>query len=218
MESRSLKIIRILKRRYPQRGRGEVASTRAERPFEVMVSAIISQRNRDEVTEKVAGELLRRANTPTKTLKLGKNGIARTIRSANFYKTKAKHIYEAARMVAKNFDGVMPATRKELMQLPGVGEKTADIIMLVSHGAAVIPVDTHVQVVAQRLGWTRQKEPEKIRDDLHKLFPPKTRGYVNILLVEFGKEFCRMHLPRCYACPIEKLCPYTNKTSKPKPA
>jgi endonuclease-3 len=84
--------------------------------------------------------------------------------------------------------------------------------MLVSHGAAVIPVDTHVQVVAQRLGWTRQKEPEKIRDDLHKLFPPKTRGYVNILLVEFGKEFCRMHLPRCYACPIEKLCPYPNKT------
>jgi len=212
---RAAEIMRVLKRRYPQRGRGEVASTRAERPFEVMVSAIISQRNRDEVTEKVAGELLRKANSPAKMVKLGRVKIANTIKSANFYKTKAKHIYEAARMVAKNFDDVMPATRAELMQLPGVGEKTADMVMLVSYGADVIPVDVHVQTVSQRLGLTGNKKPEKIREDLHKIFPPKMRGYVNITLVEFGKEFCRMHLPRCYACPVERLCPYPNKTKRP---
>lgn len=213
---RAAEIICVLKRRYPQRRRGEVASTDARKPFEVMVSAIISQRNRDEVTDKVATELLMKANTPAKMLKLGKTRITKTIRSANFYKTKAKHIYEAARMIAKNFDGVMPATRAELMQLPGVGEKTADMVMLVSYGADVIPVDVHVQTVSQRLGWTGNKEPEKIREDLHKIFPPKTRGYVNILLVEFGKEFCRMHLPRCYACSIERLCHYGKKNfSKP---
>lgn len=208
---RASEVVRILKRAYPQRRRGEVASTRAERPFEVMVSAIISQRNRDEVTDKVAGELLRRANTPAKMLKLGRAGITKAVRSANFYKTKAKHIYEAATMVAEEFNGRMPATREGLMQLPGVGWKTADIIMLVTQGADVVPVDTHVQVVSQRLGWTKEKEPEKIRADLHRLFPPSMRGYVNILLVEFGKETCRMHLPRCYACPVEMLCPYTRK-------
>ncbi|MFH1623220.1 MAG: endonuclease III, partial [Candidatus Aenigmatarchaeota archaeon] len=191
--------------------RGEVASTAARKPFEVMVSAIISQRNRDEVTEKVAGGLLRRANTPAKMSRLGRAAITKAIRSANFYKTKAKHIFEAARMIVKDFRGKMPATRAELMRLPGVGGKTADIIMLASYGANVIPIDTHVQVVSQRLGWTKEKEPEKIRADLHKIFPPKTRGRVNILLVEFGKEFCRMHLPRCYACPVEKLCPYPHK-------
>lgn len=198
-------------RRYPQRGRGEVASTDARRPFEVMVSAIISQRNRDEVTEKVAGELLGKANTPAKMLKLGRAGITKTIRSANFYKTKAKHIHEAAKTIVKNFDGKMPTTRTELMQLPGVGGKTADIVLMYGFGIPSIAIDTHVQVVSQRLDWTKEKEPEKIRADLHKLFPASMRGHVNILLVEFGKEFCRMHLPRCYACPVEKLCPYPGK-------
>jgi len=208
-------IIRILKRRYPQRRRGEVAGSDTSSPFEVMVVTIISQRNRDEVTEKVSDALLRKADTPGKMIRLGRRGIAKTIRSANFYKTKAKHIYEAARMVKKEFGGRVPATRDALMQLPGVGGKTADIIMLVSHGAAVVPVDTHVQVVSQRLGWTTEHEPERIRADLHRLFRPSTRGYVNILLVEFGKEICRMHMPKCYACPVEKLCPYPYKTKRP---
>jgi len=211
---RAYEIIRILRRRYPQRRRGEVAGSDTSSPFEVMVVTIISQRNRDEVTEKVSDALLRRADTPAKMIRLGRTGIAKTIRSANFYKTKAKHIFEAARMVNEEFGGRVPRTRDELMQLPGVGGKTADIIMLVSHGAAVVPVDTHVQVVSQRLGWTKEKEPEKIRADLHRLFEPKARGYVNILLVEFGKEICRMHAPKCYACPIEKLCPYPNKNMR----
>lgn len=208
-------IIGILKRRYPQRRRGEVASTDTSSPFEVMIVTIISQRNRDEITEKVSDALLRKADTPEKMMELGRAGIARTIRSANFYKTKAKHIYDAARMVRREFGGRVPRTRNELMRLPGVGGKTADIIMLVSQGAAVIPVDTHVQVVSQRLGWTKERKPEKIRDDLHRLFPARMRGYINILLVEFGKEICRMHVPRCYVCPVEKFCPYPNKTKRP---
>ena len=208
-------VIRILKRRYPQRRRGEVGSTDTSSPFQVMVVTIISQRNRDEVTEKVSDALLRRADTPDKIIRLGRKEIAKTIRSANFYKTKAKRIFEAARMVKTEFGGRVPQTRDELMRLPGVGGKTADIIMLVSHGAAVVPVDTHVQVVSQRLGWTKEHEPERIRTDLHRLFEPKVRGYVNILIVEFGKEICRMHLPKCYVCPIEKYCPYPNKTKRP---
>ncbi|MCX6820956.1 MAG: endonuclease III [Candidatus Aenigmarchaeota archaeon] len=215
LRARAVRVINILRALYPSAGRGETAGSDTRRPFQVMVATIISQRNRDEVTEKVSDALLRKADTPDKILKLGRAGIAKTIRSANFYKTKARHILEAARMVRDEFGGRMPRTREELMELPGVGGKTADIIMLVSHGAAVVPVDTHVQVVSQRLGWTTERDPEKIRADLHRLFEPKVRGYVNILLVEFGKEICRMHLPRCYACPVEKLCQYPNKTKPP---
>lgn len=204
-------IIRILKKRYPLKGRGEVSSSLKKRSFEVMVSAIISQRNRDEVTAKVASALLKRANTPMKMAKLGRREITSTIRSANYYKTKAKRIYDISRILVKEYNGRMPKTREELMKLPGIGGKTADIIMLVSHGAGVIPVDTHVEVISRRLGWSNGKTPEKIREDLHRIFPKKERSYVNILLVEFGKEFCRKHMPRCKVCPIEKLCPYPNK-------
>jgi len=113
--------------------------------------------------------------------------------------------------LATEHGGRVPNTREGLMALPGVGGKTADIVMMVSYNKGVIPVDTHVEVVSQRLGWTKEKTAEKIRSDLHKLFPERTRGYVNILLVEFGKEFCKKHKPRCRVCPIEKMCPYEKK-------
>jgi endonuclease III len=210
--SKAERIIGILRKLYPQRVRGDVASTDRRKAFHVLVTTIISQRNRDEVTEEVSERLLRKAGTPVKIVGLGKMRIEKEIRSANFYKTKAGHILLSAKMILLDFGGRVPSSREDLMRLPGVGGKTADIILLSSFGQSVIPVDTHVQVVSQRLGWTKEKEPEKIRKDLHRIFPPRTRGFVNILLVEFGKETCRMHMPRCYSCPISGLCPYPNKT------
>jgi len=208
---KAMKIIRILRKQYPQRKRGEVTSARSRKPFEVLVSAIISQRTKDETTARVASELFKKARTPKKMVAIGKREIAKTIRPANYYKTKADRIHRIAKILANDYGGRVPKTREELMKLPGVGGKTADIVMMVSHGEGVIPVDTHVEVVSQRLGWTKEKTAEKIRSDLHRLFPPRTRGYVNILLVEFGKEFCRKHRPRCGVCPIEKLCLYQKK-------
>ena len=211
MDEETMKIIRILRKQYPQRNRGEVTSSDSRLPFEVLVSAIISQRTKDEATARVASQLFKKAKTPKKMVAIGKREIAKTIRAANYYKTKADRIYRISKILANNYSGRVPKTREELMKLPGVGGKTADIVMMVSHGANLIPVDTHVQVVSQRLDWTKQRTAEKIRTDLHRLFPKRTRGYVNILLVEFGKEFCRKHRPRCKVCPIEKMCPYEKK-------
>jgi endonuclease III len=168
------------------------------------------------VTDVVSNRLLSVADTPGKMTKLGRSGIAKLIRSANFYKTKSGYIYGSSKMIIDEFGGKVPRTRDELMMLPGVGGKTADIVLMASFRQDVIPVDTHVQVVSQRLGWTREKEPERIREDLHLLFSSKERGYVNILLVSFGKEFCRMHLPKCYVCPIRMLCPYPDKNNGKK--
>lgn len=211
-KSKAMKIIRILKKRYKIGSNYFTAS--GESAFENLIGTIISQRTKDETTDKVATALFKRADTPSKMVKLGRVEIAKTIRSANYYKGKSKRIFEISKILMKKYKGRVPRTREELMGLPGVGGKTADIVMLYSYGEDVVPVDTHVAVVAQRLGWARNKRPEKIRADLHGLFPPDVRKYVNILLVEFGKEICHSHLPKCYICPIEKLCPYPNKNLK----
>jgi len=210
-KKRIVEIVDILRKRYSDKGRGEVTSTSKQDPFQVLVSAIISQRNRDEVTRELADKLLKKAKTPKDMMKLGKKNIEKSISSANYYRTKAKRIYEISKMLVDNYGGKVPDTRDELVTLPGVGGKTADIVLLVSHGKDVIPVDTHVAVVSRRLDWTDEKDREKIRKDLHKIFDEKMRGYVNILLVEFGKEFCRKHRPRCKVCPIQELCPYPDK-------
>lgn len=211
-KEKAMKIIGVLKKRYGTAGkRGEVPQTSFRRPFEVLVSCVLSQRTKDETTIKVTNALFKRAATPAKMVKLGRAEIAKTIHSANYYKGKAKHIHEISKILMQRYKSRVPKTREELMKLPGVGGKTADILMLVSHGANVIPIDTHCAVVAYRLGWTKEKTPENIREDLHKIFPPKSRRYVNIILVEFGKEFCKKHRPRCKQCPIRKLCPYPNK-------
>jgi endonuclease-3 len=208
---KAMEIIRILKRRYKPARRGEVGRNATRSPYKVLVSAIISQRTKDETTAKVTRALFKRSATPVKMVALGRAEISKTIRSSNYYKGKAKRIYDISKILLKEHKGRLPKTREQLMKLPGVGGKTADIVMLVSHGADVIPVDTHVAVVAHRLGWTKEKKREKIREDLHAIFMPRTRGHVNILLVEFGKEICRKHRPKCHSCPVEKLCPYPNK-------
>ena len=129
-------------------GRGEISGSWTKSPYRVLVSSIISQRTKDETTAKITRVLFKRSATPAKMIVLGRAEIAKTIRSANYYKGKAKRIYNISKILLQEHKGRVPKTREELMKLPGVGGKTADIVMLVSHGADVIPVDTHVAVVA----------------------------------------------------------------------
>jgi endonuclease-3 len=203
------KIMKILKKRY-----GRYYNPRSSKPYKTLIRAIISQRTKDETTDKVSKKLFKVASTPKKMASLGRPRIARIIRAANYYKTKSKRIHQISRMLVNDYRGKVPKTRKGLMELLGVGGKTADIVMLVSHKASVIPVDTHVAVISRRLGWTKEKSAEKIRKDLHTLFPKGDRRYVNILLVEFGKDICTKHKPKCYRCPIENMCPYPYKNLK----
>ena len=204
MQRRIEKIIEILNRKYK-------VKLWKENPFKVLVTTVISQRTKDEVTRKASKKLFSVASTPEKILKLSEKRIAELIYPSGFYKEKAKRIKQICKILLKKYKGKVPATREELLKLPGVGWKTADVILCYGFGKEVIPVDVHVSVVSRRLNLTKSKNLEKIREDLHEAIPRKYRRIVNHLFVEFGKEICQTRLPLCYKCPIVKLCPYEDK-------
>jgi endonuclease-3 len=183
-------------------------------PFKVLITTVLSQRTKDEVTRKASQQLLKVANTPEKILKLSEKKIAKLIYPVGFYRQKAKRIKQICKILLKKYKGKVPRAREELMQLPGVGGKTADVVLCCTFGKAVIPVDVHVAVISRRLHLTKSKDPEKIRKDLHRQIAEKNRRIVNHLFVEFGKEICQTRLPLCYRCPIVKLCPYESKNLK----
>jgi endonuclease-3 len=117
----------------------------------------------------------------------------------------------------QQYKSKVPRTREELMQLPGVGAKTASIVLAYAYGVPTIAVDTHVNRISKRLGIVAgNSKPERTQEILEKIIPEKYQIMVNHLLVTFGKDVCRPRAPKCYACPIKSLCPYPNKTPKPK--
>jgi len=175
-------------------------------PFKVLISCIISQRTKDEVTRKASSRLLKVANNPKKILKLSEKQIEELIYPAGFYRQKAKRIKKICKILIEKYKGKVPDSREELLKLPGVGLKTADVVLSYGYGKPVIAVDTHVFHVARRLGLTKSNNLEKIREDLHRQIPEKYRLILNLLFVEFGKEICRTIKPKCEVCPIKKFC------------
>lgn len=205
MNKRVSAVVSILRKRYGG------CDFRRERPYRALISTIISQRTKDETTDIASRRLFSLADTPEKMASLSLNKIESAIRLSNYHRTKARNIKKASTILIKDYSSRVPLSREELMKLPGVGGKTADIVMLVTRDEPVIPVDTHVAVVSKRLGWTGEDEPEKIRADLHRLFAEKERPDINFLLVSLGKEVCTKRFPKCGSCPLKRLCPYANQ-------
>jgi endonuclease-3 len=201
------KVVRILNKKY------KIKPWKSD-PFKVLITTILSQRTKDEITRKASTQLFRTADTPESILKLSEKQIAKLIKPVGFYNQKAKRIKQICKILLEKYRGKVPRTREELMQFPGVGSKTADVVLCYSFGQDVIPVDVHVAAISKRLGLTKNTSPEKIREDLHKRIPKRLRRIVNHLFVEFGKEICQTRKPKCYVCPIVKLCPYKNKNFK----
>ncbi len=180
---------------------------RREKPFDVLIHGILSARTRDEVTFPAQERLFKIANTTEKILKLPAKRIEKLIYPVGFYKTKARRLKEACKFLLEEFRGKVPDSRKELMKIPGVGGKIADIVLLFAFGRGVIPVDSHVLWVANQLKWTGSKNPERVREDLHRIIPENLRPAINQLLVEHGRQVCVTGRPKCEICPIEKYCP-----------
>jgi endonuclease-3 len=201
------KIIHILRKRYGYKHK-------KSDPYRSLVTTILSQRTKDETTAVAAKRLFDVVKTPREMVKLPEKTIAKLIYPVGFYEQKAKNIKKTSRILLEKYNGKVPDDRKVLIELPGVGGKTADCVLCFAFGRDVVPVDVHVAVISQRLGLTKQKHPEKIRDDLGKTIPSGLKKVVNYLFVEFGKEICQTRLPKCYICPIEKLCPYEKKNLK----
>lgn len=182
-----------------------------ENPFRLVISVLLSAQTTDAQVNNVTPELFRRWPTPEAMASATPSEVAEVIKSLGFYKTKAKHCVEAAQMIVADYDGQVPASMKELVKLPGVGRKTANIVLNVSFGIVEgIAVDTHVNRIAHRLKLspkTHEKEPLKTEQDLLKILPQEYWRNVNHQWIKFGREICDARKPQCEICPLADLCP-----------
>lgn len=182
-----------------------------ENPFRLVISVLLSAQTTDAQVNKVTPELFRRWPTPEAMAGATPAEIAEVIKSLGFYKTKAKHCVEAAQMIVADYGGHVPADMKELVKLPGVGRKTANIVLNVSFGIVEgIAVDTHVNRITHRLKLspkTHEKEPLKTEQDLLKILPKAYWRNVNHQWIKFGREICDARKPLCSECPLSDICP-----------
>lgn len=171
-------------------------------PFQLLVAVILSAQCRDEVVNACTAKLFERYKTPQSFTKLKDSDLS----SITFYKAKAANIRTAAALLAER--GSVPQTLEGLMELPGIGRKSANVILANAfHIIAGIPVDTHVIRLAQRLGWSASRDPEKIEADLKALFPKKEWEQLPHLLKAHGRAVCKAPVPACSRCPLERQCP-----------
>lgn len=176
-------------------------------PFTTLISCILSLRTKDEVTEKASIRLLKKYDAPQKMTKLSTQQIQSLIYPVGFYKTKAKRIKDISKSLIKNYNGEVPDDFNELLKLKGVGRKTAAIVMVYGHKIDnFIPVDIHVHVIANRLGWVKSKDPDETMDKLMRVIPKNYWHDINRLFVSFGQNICKTISPWCSKCPIERYC------------
>lgn len=180
-------------------------------PFRLVISVLLSAQTTDAQVNRVTPELFRRFPTPEAMAAASPEEVAKIIRSLGFYKTKARHCVEAAQAIVADFGGEVPHTMAELTSLPGVGRKTANIVLNVSFGIVEgIAVDTHVNRIAHRLALspkTHEREPLKTEQDLLKILPREYWRDVNHQWIRFGREVCGAKAPKCGECPMVDICP-----------
>jgi len=200
-------IIEILHREFPE----SRTALRFETPFQILLATILAAQCTDERVNKVTPGLFRKYPTVAAFASANRENLENEIRSTGFFRMKAKNILGAAKKIVEDFGGRVPETMAELLTLPGVARKTANIVLSAGYGKAEgIAVDTHVRRLAGRLGLSRESDPEKIEADLMKTVPREDWLDFNFLLVDHGRKTCRARKPDCPACPIRHLCPSAN--------
>ena len=175
-------------------------------PFKVLISTILSPRAKDTQTEKISKELFEVADTPEKLANLPITKIEKIIYSIGFYHSKAKRVKEASEMLVKKHSSKVPETLNELIELPGVGRKVANIILAECFNKDVIAVDIHCHRIPNRWGLIKTKDPYETEQELEKVLQKTQWKYINRYLVAFGQNICLPISPKCSKCPIEKYC------------
>ena len=194
-------IIDRLKKRYPP---GEFNS---KDPFRVLIATVLSQRTRDEVTDRASEKLFAKYGTSGALARADVRDIEELTREVGFYRIKAPRVKEIARIVSNDLKGKVPDNMDSLLLLPGVGRKTANCVLVYGFGKDAIAVDTHVHRISNRLGLVITKAPEETEIKLREALPKKHWRHINELLVRFGQELCRPVGPKCSVCPLNDLCP-----------
>ncbi len=209
MDNRTIeKVLKIMEKRYVE-FKDPIVTEIAERtrdPFRILISTILSLRTKDEVTAEASKRLFQVADTPEKILNLKTNRIERLIYPVGFYKTKAKRLKQVCRILVEEYNGRVPDSLDELLRLPGVGRKTANLVITLGYGKPGICVDTHVHRISNRLGYVDTKTPEQTEMELRKKLPRKWWIKYNDLLVTWGQNICTPISPRCSICPVAKYC------------
>lgn len=185
-------------------------------PYVVLITTILSQRSKDENTEKASNQLFQDGWDVYEVAKKDPEELYDKIKPSGMYRQKAKNIVETSKVLIKEYQGKVPPDIEKLTQLPGVGRKTANIVLWISFGIPAMAVDTHVHRIANRLGWINTKTPEKSEYALMEILPSRLWGPINGSMVEFGKAVCKPRTPLCSLCPINQSCQYYLSGEEPK--
>ena len=181
-------------------------------PFELLVAVILSAQATDKSVNKATAALFRAANTPAAVLALGIEGLSPYIKSIGLYNGKAKNIIATCQLLLERHAGAVPASREELERLPGVGRKTANVILNTAFGEATIAVDTHIFRVANRTGLARGKTVKVVEEKLLRFVPSEFLQDAHHWLILHGRYTCKARTPACPTCTIQDLCEYRHKT------
>ncbi|MFA6636563.1 MAG: endonuclease III [Candidatus Omnitrophota bacterium] len=199
----ALKIYRILDKEYP----GVTTELTYRKPYELLFATILSAQCTDVRVNLVTKELFKKYRSVSDFAEVGRPSLERAVRSTGFFRNKAANIIGSARMIEKEFSGEVPRTMAELLRLPGVARKTANIVLF--HGFGItqgIAVDTHVKRISSRLGLTENTSPEKIEKDLMSIFKKENWGNLTNIFIAHGRKVCRARKPLCGSCPVRELC------------
>ena len=204
LKTRTRDIIRRLKRAYPD----AKCSLNHSNPFELLVATILSAQCTDERVNIVTADLFRKYKKPEDYLKVSPHELEKDIQSTGFFRNKTKSIQGTSKVLTEEYGGQVPHTMDELLELPGVARKTANVVLGNAFGVkAGVVVDTHVTRLSHRLAFSQEKTAEKIEQDLIEIVPKKDWVIFPHLLIAHGRKICKARTPLCAECPVEKLCP-----------
>ncbi len=210
LKQRAPEVMRLLKEEYPE----ATVALRFSSPLECLIAVMLSAQSTDKKVNEVTEPLFKKYRTPEDWLRVPEEQLRRELKPTGFFNQKTRSVRAACQMIIEEFDGVVPDSMAELIRLPGVARKTANIVLGNSYPekAATDPdrgiaVDTHVRRVSQRLGFTKQQDPDKIERDLMKVIPSDEWFSFSYVFIEHGRAICKAPTPKCELCPVSHLCP-----------
>lgn len=200
-------VLERLKQRYPTIH----TALSYDNPWQLLVSTVLSAQTTDDNVNRITPTLFARYPTPEALAGAGLEEVEKLIYSSGYYRQKARAIVELSADLVEKFGGVVPADLDQLVTLPGVGRKTASVVLAEAFGIPAVAVDTHVRRVTQRLGLTTQTDPDRIELDLRALYPESEWAELSMRIIQFGRDTCLARAPRCFECELVDLCSYPDK-------
>jgi endonuclease-3 len=201
------KIMDLLQNKYPD----AQCELNFKTPFQLLIATILSAQTTDVSVNKVTGTLFKEFPDAKALAQAKPKRIREIIRPTGYYNAKAANIQACAQKLLEEFGSEVPQTQEELVKLPGVGRKTANVVLGVAYDIPGWTIDTHVQRLSRRLGFSKETDPLKIEKDLDKLFPNQDWSKLSITLIFHGRRICFARKPACHLCPVDKLCPSAYK-------